>query len=258
MLYRAETKGIGHTPMVIWRAYQRWELAQSLPLHEEANPSPKGWLDSDPGLVERRGFAPATANALRERPRPTAGLPARGFHALTRTVPLAAARLGRGWYRDCARWTHHDHDVYWNSVEACEIVELILDGEDLIPAAAACHQPIDNSQDLASVAPGHDCGSALRGALLIASRCESRDGIRDALESTRKAPVPTTVGPVTGALLGAAYGVEALLVDLLARMELTWVVDTLARDLHAQITEHPGGHGYEAPDPMWHRRYPPG
>lgn len=52
-------------------------------------------------------------------------------------------------------------------------------------------------------------------------------------------PVPAAVGPVTGAFVGSTYGVEALPVDLLEGMELTWVVDTLARDLIAQLTGNP-------------------
>jgi hypothetical protein len=44
---------------------------------------------------------------------------------------------------------------------------------------------------------------------------------------------------VTGALLGAVHGYVALPVDLLSRRELTWVLDTLARDLLSEMKNSP-------------------
>lgn len=62
---------------------------------------------------------------------------------------------------------------------------------------------------------------------------------------------------MAGALLGAVYGVEALPIDLVDRLALCWVVDTLARDLVSQDLDHPGGFEFgEAPDPRWWERYP--
>ncbi|MFJ7096509.1 hypothetical protein ACIQWL_40770 [Streptomyces mirabilis] len=49
---------------------------------------------------------------------------------------------------------------------------------------------------------------------------------------------------MAGALLGAAHGAEALPVGLVSRHELAWVLDTLARDLVAQLTDSPSGSEY--------------
>ena len=62
---------------------------------------------------------------------------------------------------------------------------------------------------------------------------------------------------LAGALIGALYGAEALPIELLARMELGWTIDTLARDLISQLDDHPSGTEYSAAsDPHWHDRYP--
>ena len=52
---------------------------------------------------------------------------------------------------------------------------------------------------------------------------------------------------MTGALLGAVHGADALPVPILSRCELVWVADTLARDLHAVLTESPDGHERRVP-----------
>ncbi|MGW3248242.1 hypothetical protein [Streptomyces sp. NPDC001070] len=71
------------------------------------------------------------------------------------------------------------------------------------------------------------------------------------------APDGDSVACMTGALLGAAHGAQALPVDLVSRHELAWVLDTLARDLVAQFSDSPSGSEYV---PGWdpHRwdRYP--
>ena len=61
------------------------------------------------------------------------------------------------------------------------------------------------------------------------------------LEFAAQAPAGKTVAAVTGTLLGATHGVDALPVPLLSRCELTWVADTLARDLHTVLTGNPTG-----------------
>jgi hypothetical protein len=46
-------------------------------------------------------------------------------------------------------------------------------------------------------------------------------------------------------------------VDLVARHELAWPLDVLARDVVAQLSDPPGGSEYvEARDPLWQARYP--
>ncbi|GAA3210385.1 hypothetical protein GCM10020256_08400 [Streptomyces thermocoprophilus] len=62
---------------------------------------------------------------------------------------------------------------------------------------------------------------------------------------------------VTGALLGAAHGAGLLPAGLVARHELAWVLDTLARDLVLEFDDSPSGGEYvRGWDPDWWNRYP--
>jgi hypothetical protein len=57
---------------------------------------------------------------------------------------------------------------------------------------------------------------------------------------------------VAGALLGAMHGPEALPIDLVARLELAWPGEVLARDLVQEFTGRADRAGEEA----WWERYP--
>lgn len=83
--------------------------------------------------------------------------------------------------------------------------------------------------------------------------------MRDALVFAASAGDGGHVATVAGALLGAAHGAACLPVDWLARLELVWAGDTLARDLVQQVEEGPSGSEYTAgPDSSWWERYPGG
>ncbi|MFF5157465.1 hypothetical protein ACFY3N_14600 [Streptomyces sp. NPDC000348] len=58
-------------------------------------------------------------------------------------------------------------------------------------------------------------------------------------------------------MLGAVYGIEARPVDLVSRHELSWVLDTLARDPLLQILDSPSGSEYvEGWGSCWWSRCP--
>jgi ADP-ribosylglycohydrolase len=120
----------------------------------------------------------------------------------------------------------------------------------------ADRQPADPRR-LARLAPDATAPSALLGGLYAAASFPERDQVGSALRFAAAAPDGESVACVTGALLGAVHGAEALPVDLVSRHELAWVLDTLARDLVAQIAESPSGDGYSRGwDPHWWGRYP--
>lgn len=79
----------------------------------------------------------------------------------------------------------------------------------------------------------------------------------DALAFAATAPDGDSVAAVKAALLEALYGVDIWPVGLISRLELVWVMDTLARDLALQITDSPAGGGYgPLEDSFWWDRYP--
>ncbi|MEV5784312.1 ADP-ribosylglycohydrolase family protein [Streptomyces sp. NPDC052287] len=131
--------------------------------------------------------------------------------------------------------------------EQKQLIRALQQAEDQ-PADAGC---------LAELAPDATAPSALLGGLYVAASFPEPAQVHDALRFAAGAPDGDSVACVTGALLGAAHGVEALPVDLISRHELAWVLDTLARDLITQLTDFPSGDGYNGGwDPHWMDRYP--
>ncbi|WP_049565216.1 ADP-ribosylglycohydrolase family protein [Nonomuraea sp. SBT364] len=269
-LVRGEHRGICHPPSVVWHAYCRWAALQGIEVHEQhrhwANGSarwPDGWLADVSEFRERRGSAPATVLAL-NRPeqgstrRPTTH--SRGCHALTRSLPLAALSKNvppdgvADLAQDVAALTHGDPQAYRATAAAalltgrCLATNALGDAVESVPELPRTREPAGilgeartvcakareeprSKARLAEVAPDATAPSALLGGLYVAA--------------------------VSGALLGALYGVGAWPVRLLGRLESVWVMDTLARDLASQLTESPSGSAYEpAKDPSWLTRYP--
>ncbi|MEV1022973.1 ADP-ribosylglycohydrolase family protein [Streptomyces sp. NPDC050264] len=126
--------------------------------------------------------------------------------------------------------------------------------------AAALRHAVDEPADagrLARLAPDATAPSALLGGIYTAAAFPDRADFRAALEFAAGAPDGESVACVAGALLGAVHGVEALPVDLVARHELAWVLDTLARDLVLEFDDSPSGSEYvQGWDPSWWNRYP--
>ncbi|WP_112466841.1 ADP-ribosylglycohydrolase family protein [Streptomyces triticisoli] len=129
--------------------------------------------------------------------------------------------------------------------------------EQLTKALEQADRHPANPKRLAHLAPNATAPSALLGGLYVAASFPERDQVDAALRFAAGAPDGDSVACVTGALLGAVHGAEALPVDLVSRHELAWVLDTLARDLVAQIVDSPSGGGYGGGwDPHWWDRYP--
>ncbi|MFF3468225.1 ADP-ribosylglycohydrolase family protein [Streptomyces sp. NPDC002619] len=291
---RGDHKGICHPPSVVWHAYCRWAALQGIEARRWAweNNTPDGWLAQVPVLAERRGSAPATVAALSKIEQGTMDRPtttSRGCHALTRTLPLAVAVAGRdpGYWvrqaREIAALTHGDRAAQSAAAHATVLLSHCLTGErvqDTLQAGlsalpsldedltdtehsqltAALRQGQDHPADarrLARLAPDATAPSALLGGLYVAASFPDRADLGAALRFAAEAPDGDSVACVTGALLGAVHGAEALPIDLVSRHELAWVLDTLARDLVAQLTDRPGGTEYTSGwDRHWWNRYP--
>ncbi|MET8628656.1 hypothetical protein ABZW30_33765 [Kitasatospora sp. NPDC004669] len=126
---------------------------------------------------------------------------------------------------------------------------------DLAKAPVAVPDP----GQLAWIAPDATASSALLGALVVVSRFPGRDTVDAALRFAARAPDGNSVAATAGALIGATHGVDALPVELLSRLELVRVLDTLARDLLQQHVDSPGGSEYvPARGPHWWDRCPGG
>ncbi|MFE0546557.1 ADP-ribosylglycohydrolase family protein [Streptomyces sp. NPDC058891] len=129
--------------------------------------------------------------------------------------------------------------------------------EQLTKALEQADQYPADPKRLAHLAPDATAPSALLGGLYVAASFPARGQVGAALRFAAGAPDGDSVACVTGALLGAVHGAEALPVDLVSRHELAWVLDTLARDLVTQIIDSPSGGEYRGGwDPHWWGRYP--
>lgn len=82
---------------------------------------------------------------------------------------------------------------------------------------------LDPTVPLADLGRGHSARSALRGGVVVATRCAdgSPAAVRAALREARGARVPAAVGPLAGALLGAVHGVKALPIDIIGRLVMS-------------------------------------
>lgn len=122
--------------------------------------------------------------------------------------------------------------------------------------AAAAARPADPAE-LARLVPDDRAVSALAGGVYVACSLRDPHGIFEALLLAASVGQGGHVARVAGALLGTAYGADLLPANRIARLELAWVADTLARDLLAEQLDSPSGGEYvDGPDPYWYRRYP--
>jgi hypothetical protein len=231
-----------------------------------------------------------------ENPHDRMATNSRGCHALTRILPVAVAGSGWATQAgEFAALTHGDTAAQSAAAQAAVVVhhcltsnppdhdhtgrsdrpvrEAIEAGIAALPALGdlatgddrrrpvdafqhAVDQPADAAL-LARLAPHATAPSALLGGIYTAVSFPGRAQLGAALDFAAGAPDGDSVACVTGALLGAVHGVEALPVDLVSRHELAWVLDTLARDLLAEIVDSPSGSEYVPGwDPHWWNRYP--
>ncbi|MFI1068533.1 ADP-ribosylglycohydrolase family protein [Streptomyces puniciscabiei] len=220
----------------------------------------------------------------------------RGCHALTRSLPIAVAGIGWAKQAgDFAALTHGDPAARSATAQAALLLHHCLTStppdadhagrsdravrqameagvaalsssgeratdEERSRLQAALRQAADQPAQtalLARLAPDATAPSALLGGIYTAASFPGRAQLRTGLEFAAGAPDGDSVACVTGALLGAVHGYEALPVDWVSRHELAWVLDTLARDMLSEMTDSPSGSEHVSGwDPHWWGRYP--
>lgn len=303
---RANAKGICHPPTVVWHALARWAYGQRIPAESlyrfwstGTGRWPDGWLAQVPLVRERRGNAPATVTAVqsgepgtREGPLTGSG----GSHALIRALPVSAVPWPmlelQELAADIAVQTHRSAVGFVTASESVLVTACCLNSDDVhagLHAGVDAFTRLDPSTHHADLfrhainegsagsgdqgrlrghfATERSATATFAGALYAAAAHPRAEQVLDALRFASAAP---GVAAVTGGLLGAVHGVDALPIDELSRCELVWVADTLARDLVTQFTSSPDGQeswtqtapgqynvGWaDGSEPGWWQRYP--
>lgn len=285
--------GVGNPTDVLRYAYQRWALLRGgrpttdewSPVFELSDKFTRGWLIDVPAMAQVRGSSPATMTGI------TQGRAARsgGCQALLRSLPIAAFHRGMSFdgldvfAREAASITHDDGMDNAPTGFAVRLAAACLQSDsfqrafdttigDGVPGGVdrQVDRLIDKGMEqpcvpqlLERLAPDKTATSAMVGGIYVALSFPDLDTVDQALEFAGWAPDGDSVAAVAEALLGALHGYEALPTASCARLELGWVMDTLARDLARQTSENQTGQGWKGEgdgpnpiDPWWDTKYP--
>lgn len=275
---RQREKGICHPPTVVYHAYLRWLETQG---ERPPYPFPEvrgGWLLSIPALRARRAPGNTCLTALRAGTIGTQARPinhSKGCGGVMRIAPVGlttapAFELGA----DLAAITHGHPSGFLAAGFLAAVIAAIVRGESVQGAVAAaadelrarsgheeCLHAVEAATDLAehgSPTPetigllGH--GWLAEEALAIALYCSLtadrfEDGVTLAVNHSGDSD---STGAMTGNVLGALMGQDAIPERWLERLELREEIDTVAADLFRHFGADPGA----GDDPADWERYP--
>jgi ADP-ribosyl-[dinitrogen reductase] hydrolase len=271
-LLRAEARrwqsGDADSTDFVARAYRRWYATQGGTPH-----AGDGWLLSNRGLHARRAPGNTCLGALST---PVLGTPtepindSKGCGAVMRVAPIGlVAHEPFALAATTGALTHGHPSGYLSAAALASIISSVVHGNDLTSA-------IERACDELRAWPGHEetlhaiqravrtsvagpsaerlesigAGWVGEEALAIGLYCAlTTDDVREALLlAVNHSGDSDSTGSITGNLLGAIHGVEALPPDLLADVEMRVVIHAVAIDLDSAFVLG------TPPDP---RRYPP-
>jgi len=224
------------------------------------------WLTRVQAMSAPRGSSPTTMAALQS------GTPANssGCQGMLRVLPVAALcwlydrEDDAGWQANLelagaiAGLTHQDGTdnmptrlavrflvrALFKGGPADSVIgptPLSAGGADLSHFQDAVDLAETNPRDpkvLERIASDKTAASALAGAIYTTLSLPDRDTIRLALEFARQAPAGGGAATVTGALLGAIHGIEAVPSDLLERLEVRSIIKDLTDELLEELDNY--------------------
>lgn len=286
-LLRANTrnhhKGMCHPPTIIYHTYLRWLETQGEKINNEQIKQwvydENSWLRDLPELNSRRAPGNSCLSALRSGRMGTIEEPinnSKGCGGIMRVAPIGLIaddpfNLGC----EAAAITHGHPTGYLSAGVLALIIRQIVDGESLSDAVnhavyeelpkhknheetlAACDKAIKMAQDkdvsptpetIESLGGGWIAEEALAIAIYCSLACEN-DFKKAVLLAVNHSGDSDSTGAITGNVLGALYGSEAILnywSDWLERLELEEAITEIARDLSIGFEE----------DKEWWNKYP--
>lgn len=287
--HRGMLKGIGGAEdAIMYQSYLRWLHTQgrqpaSLPEGWGVYDVLHGWLIKQPGLFVQRGPGNTCLQALMSGKAGEIGAPlnnSKGCGGIMRAAPLGLfyhADSRQAFERACAAaaLTHGHPSGYLSAGCLASIIACLLQGQDLSAALETtkeilrtweqhteCLQAMEKAQALYSRAPATpenilQLGEGWVGeeTLSIALFCalhfqrDFRGGILAAANITGDSD---STAAVTGNILGALLGKEAIPPEWVEHLELAGLVEEMAGDLFTRFK----GDSFNE-DPEWAEKYPP-
>ena len=280
------SKGIASAPVVVRFAYKRWLHTQGGPVPEgdqSGAPWPDGWLVGHKELHSRRAPGNTCLNALADERFGSVEEPlndSKGCGAVMRAAPVGLFGLSDPFDAGVAigALTHgHPTGYLTAGLLASLIAELrqgtsldqaieIADGavagwdnaeetREAVARAGALAERVGDAipEDVESLGAGWVAEEAIAIALFCA--LSARDFEHGVLLAVNHSGDSDSTGAITGNILGAALGVDAIPGRWLAVLELREVIETIAADLDRHHEPFDPGGPRSAISPDWDR-YP--
>lgn len=272
---RGNVKGICHPPTVVFHAYQRWLVTQGYPKIAEFEWAYDGWLLGVNELHASRGPGSTCLSALSSRKAGSIDEPlnnSKGCGGVMRVAPVGLSYQENNVFQYAAEFaalTHGHPSGYLFAGTLAQIIVNLLEGQDL-------ERSVEDAMDELQKHNGHEeCWAILHKAIsLVGTETSDQQAIRQIgegwvgeealaiavfcalrykhdLTAALIAAVnhdgdSDSTGAITGNILGAYLGVNAIPQAWLEKLELRDVITELADDLLV---------GYREGDAWW-QKYP--
>jgi ADP-ribosylglycohydrolase len=264
---RGSLRGITSYHGVTWRAYQRWLATQGARSLDELHLGPEpGWLFQQPELHDRRAPGNTCLSALRAAPSDEgfAINDSKGCGGVMRVAPVGLFHWSirqhhsaRDTFRlgcELAALTHGHPTGQLTAGVLAVLIRELTDGASL-PEALAVAKPMlreekDHHETLRAIelaenlaagnVPSEEAiarlgeGWIAEEALAISLYCAlvARDFRHGVILAVNHDGDSDSTGAITGNLLGARHGVDAIPAQWLDPLELREVISEIAEDLH--------------------------
>jgi len=275
---RFALKGICHPPSVVHNAYRRWLMTQDKAYGDLSRTAPDGWLIADERLWAMRAPGNTCLSALRVQT-VSLGTPAQNDSKGCGTV-MRDAPFGLMWPHDPARafalaveaasLTHGHPSARYASGAIAVIIAHIVAGRDVESAvsealvllrgepdakevSAAIERAIELARDsrwrerLPELGAGWVAEEALAISVLCALAAKTPG--EAIIAAVNHGGDSDSTGAITGNIVGALYGPDALPSAWADAVELKDIIRTLAEDLTSVVE------GKADPQKLWDR-YP--